>query len=107
MANIISNEDYERMMLWALGEDWKLQNLKDAAKIFSLVHPELRSLATISTSSPHLRIGFYVSQIKDHWSEYIRNQNVVCEMAMYEEYPSDPKFNPFYYISKLFKKSND
>lgn len=69
-------DDFEKMMSWGLGENWKDVNPKKAHLFFAKCHPEYEPLQEYSGISGSLKATFYIYQIA-----YLYHKNVKKKSA--------------------------
>lgn len=63
----MSQSDFENMMVWALGEEWKYQNVKEAPVIFHQFHPEFLTLESMKGKPMMHNVAFYIFQMHEAW----------------------------------------
>jgi hypothetical protein len=60
-------DEFEAMMTWALGSNWRHTNRESAGAIFKENHPELSDLNAVVDKYGNIQSAFFISQIVDKW----------------------------------------
>lgn len=81
-------EEYDQMMKWALGPDYRQHNIKDSPKIWRLEHPDLLPLETLENNSALLNACYFVFQMNIFWiARTKKNYHVVIEEDIHLDEP--------------------
>lgn len=77
-------DDFEEMMAWALGPEWRMTNVKHAGDIWKMKHPERMPLEPYY-GSPLMIAANYIYQISLRWQYKKAQQSSKIDISLWSK----------------------